>query len=227
MIFSSWAIPGNEREVTDIQNRLIDMGVEVITNADELVHVTGHPRRDELRQLYSWLKPDLLIPVHGEAAHLVAHAKLGQDEGIKNVMKVRNGDMVRLMPDPELSRAEVPVGELYLDADILCTPEQSGVRGRRRLSFGGMVVVSICIGKDGNMRGSSEVFVDGLPELDDDSESANDAIEQAINGVFSGMPAKRRRNTDTLGEALRRAVRGELNNWWGRKPNVKILLHQI
>src|SRR5690606_36635368 len=77
MIFSSWAIPGNEREVNDIQNLLIDQGVELITQKDGLVHVSGHPRRDELRKLYSYVKPDVLVPVHGEAMHLQAHAKLG------------------------------------------------------------------------------------------------------------------------------------------------------
>lgn len=226
VIFSSWAIPGNEKEVIGIQNRLIDMGVEVITNADELVHVTGHPRRDELRQLYSWLKPDVLIPVHGEPAHLVAHAKLGVEEGISNVLQMRNGDMARLMPDPQISKGEVPPGELYLDANILCTPQQSGVRGRKRLSFAGIVVASVCVGSDGNLRGTPEVHIDGLPELDDE-ENAVDIVEQAINGVFSGMTKRLRRNPDGLAEAMRRAVRGELNAWWGRKPNVKILLHRI
>ncbi len=227
MIFSSWSIPGNEREVIDIQNRLMEMGVEVITNSDELVHVTGHPRRDELRKLYSWLKPDVLVPVHGEAAHLNGHAELGEAEQIPHVMRVRNGDMVRLFPEPEVSRAEVPVGELYLDADILCVPEQSGVKGRVRLSFGGMVVVSLCVGSEGNLRSDYEVFVEGLPDIGGEYESCREVIDKAIAGVFSGMPKKRRRNVDALSEAIRQAVRGELNAWWGRKPNVKIMLHQI
>jgi len=227
MIFSSWAIPGNEREVIDIQNRLIDMGVEVITNSDELVHVTGHPRREELAKLYSWLKPDVLVPVHGEAAHLVAHAKFGRENNIPNVVEARNGDMVMLHPEPQLSRAEVPVAELYLDADILCSPAQSGVRGRKRLSYAGVAVVSLCVNSDGKMRGSPKILIEGLPELDDGTIGAPDIVEQAINGVMSGMSKKLRRNPDALGEALRRAVRSELNNWWGRKPNVTVFLHKI
>jgi len=227
MIFSSWAIPGNEREVIDIQNRLIDKGVEVITNADELVHVTGHPRRDELRQLYSWLKPDILVPVHGEAAHLNAHAELGSAEGIKTVLRARNGDMVRLLPEPQVSKGEVKTGELYLDADILCTPVQSGVRGRRRLSFGGMVAVSLCVGSDGNLRSEMQIFIDGLPELGGEYEDGADVVEKAVSGVFASLPGKRRRNADTLREAIRQAVRSELNTWWGKKPNVKIFLHRI
>ena len=227
MIFSSWAIPGNEREVNAIQNRLIDMGVEVITNKDELVHVTGHPRRDELRELYDWVKPDVLVPVHGEAAHLAAHARLAKEEGIKNVLEMRNGDMVRLMPDPALSRSEVPAGELYLDADILCTPQQSGVRERKRLAFAGIAIVSLCIGSDGNLRAGPEIHIEGLPDLSEENEAAHDVVAQAVRGVFAGMTKRLRRNPEGLSEALRRAVRGELNAWWGRKPNVKIFLHQI
>src|SRR5690606_22486458 len=135
MIFSSWAIPGNEREVIDIQNLLIDKGVEVITAGDALVHVTGHPRRGELRKLYSWVKPEVLVPVHGEAMHLRAHPRLGREAGIPNVCEARNGDMVRLFPEPMAYPAEVRTGELYLDGLVLCTPEESGVKGRRRLSF--------------------------------------------------------------------------------------------
>jgi len=227
MIFSSWAIPGNEREVIDIQNRLIDKGVEVITNADELVHVTGHPRRDELRQLYSWLKPSVLVPVHGEAAHLEAHAGLGEAEGIENVMRIRNGDMVTLFPTPNVSRQEVPVGQLYLDGDILCTPDESGVRGRRRLSFGGMVAVSLCVGPDGALRDRPEVFIEGLPAPEGDEESAEAVVEMTIRGIFKSIPKKRRRDRDTLREAIRSAVRSELNAWWGKKPNVTIMLHQM
>mgnify|MGYP001298486733 FL=1 len=112
MIFSSWAIPGNEREVIDIQNLLIDKGVELITANDALVHVTGHPRRGELQKLYSWVKPEVLVPVHGESVHLQAHAKLGRAEGIPNVCEARNGDMVRLFPEPMAYPAEGRTGEL-------------------------------------------------------------------------------------------------------------------
>lgn len=134
IVFSSWAIPGNEREVIDIQNLLIDKGVEVITQSDGLVHVTGHPRREELVKLYGWLKPQVLVPVHGEAVHLQAHAKLGREHGIPHVLAARNGDMVRLFPEPQVYAGEVRTGELYLDGLVLCTPEESGVKGRRKLS---------------------------------------------------------------------------------------------
>ena len=225
MIFSSWAIPGNEREVIDIQNLLIDKGVEVITQNDALVHVTGHPRRDELRKLYSWVKPQVLVPVHGEAMHLDAHAKLGRQEGIPDVCEARNGDLVRLFPEPMAYPAEVRTGELYLDGLVLCTPEESGVKGRRRLSFGGMIVVSLCVNSNGHVVAGPDLVVEGLPETED--ESVVELVEQTVAGVIKSMPPKRRSDTEVLNSALFKAIRGEVNAFWGRKPNVSVFVHRV
>lgn len=225
MIFSSWAIPGNEREVIDIQNLLIDKGVEVITQNDALVHVTGHPRRGELRKLYSWVKPQVLVPVHGEAMHLEAHAKLGREAGIPNVCEARNGDLVRLFPEPMAFPAEVRTGELYLDGLVLCTPEESGVKGRRRLSFGGMIAVSLVVNGGGHVVSGPELVVEGLPETED--ESIVELVEETVAGVIKSMPAKRRSDSDALSSALFKAVRNEVNAFWGRKPNVNIFVHRV
>ena len=135
VIFSSWAIPGNEREVIDIQNMLIDRGIEVITQRDGLVHTTGHPRREELKRLYDWLKPQTLVPVHGEAGASRSPRGARPQARHSQCAHARNGDMVRLFPDPLLFPGEVRTGELYLDGNILCTPEESGVKGRRRLQL--------------------------------------------------------------------------------------------
>ncbi len=225
MIFSSWAIPGNEREVIDIQNMLIDKGVEVITQNDALVHVTGHPRRGELRKLYSWVKPQVLVPVHGEAMHLEAHAKLGREAGIPTVCEARNGDLVRLFPEPMAFPAEVRTGELYLDGLVLCTPEESGVKGRRRLSFGGMIAVSLVVSGNGQVVSGPELVVEGLPETED--ESIVELVEETVAGVIKSMPAKRRSDSDALSSALFKAVRNEVNAFWGRKPNVNIFVHRV
>ncbi|NGP17527.1 ribonuclease J [Devosia aurantiaca] len=225
MIFSSWAIPGNEREVNDIQNLLIDRGVEVITASDAMVHVTGHPRRGELRKLYSWVKPQVLVPVHGEAMHLEAHAKLGREEGIPNVVETRNGDMVRLFPEPLAFPAEVRTGELYLDGLVLCTPEESGVKGRRRLSFGGMITVSLCVNSNGQVVSGPEMVIEGLPETED--ESVSDIVEDTVANIIKSMPPKRRSDTEVLNNALFKGIRNEVNAFWGRKPNVSIFVHRV
>jgi ribonuclease J len=226
VIFSSWAIPGNEREVIDIQNLLIDRGVEVITQSDALVHTTGHPRREELKRLYDLVKPDLLVPVHGEAVHLEAHARLGRQHGIDTVVHARNGDLVRLFPKTENFPGEVRTGELYLDGTILCTPDESGVKGRRRLMFGGHVVVSLCVDNRGQAVGAVQMVVEGLPEIEDE-ESVTDLIRRTVQGTLKSIPPKRRSDPDLVSSALQRAVRGEVGAYWGKKPNVAVFVHKV
>jgi ribonuclease J len=227
VIFSSWAIPGNEREVIDIQNMFIDRGIEIITQRDGLVHTTGHPRREELKRLYDWLRPETLVPVHGEAAHLEAHAALGRQHGIRNVLHARNGDMVRLFPDPLLFPGEVRTGELYLDGNILCTPEESGVKGRRRLSFGGHIAVSLAVDSRGGIVAGPDFAIEGLPEVEDDEESVTQIVRNAVNGALKSIPPKRRSDPDLVDTALQRAIRGEVNAWWGKKPNVTVFVHRV
>jgi ribonuclease J len=227
VIFSSWAIPGNEREVVDVQNLLIDRGIEVITGRDGLVHTTGHPRREELKRLYDWVKPQILVPVHGEAAHLEAHAALGRQHGIPNVIHARNGDMVRLFPDVLHYPGEVRTGELYLDGNILCTPDESGVKGRRRLSFGGHIVVSLCVDDRGSIIAGPELVVEGLPEIEDDDESVTDIVRKTVAGALKSIPPKRRSDPDVVDAAVQRAVRGEIGAWWGKKPNVTVFVHRL
>lgn len=227
VIFSSWAIPGNEREVIDIQNMFIDRGIEVITQREGLVHVTGHPRREELKRLYDWVKPQVLVPVHGEAMHLTAHAKLGRDHGIANVLDARNGDMVRLFPEPLVFPAEVRTGELYLDGNVLCTPDESGVKGRRRLSFGGHIVVSVAINGHGHVASGPDIVIEGLPEVEDDDDSVELLVKRTVNGTIKGFPAKRRTDADALQTALMRSVRGEVTAFWGKKPNVTVFVHRV
>jgi len=227
MIFSSWAIPGNEREVIDIQNMFIDRGIEVITQNHGLVHTTGHPRREELKRLYDWVKPQILIPVHGEAAHLEAHAALGRQHGIANVIHARNGDMVRLFPEVMHFPGEVRTGELYLDGNILCTPEESGVKDRRRLSFGGHIIVSLCVDSRGSVIAGPDMSIEGLPEVEDDEESLSNLVRKVVNGTLKSIPPKRRSDPDVVNAALQRSVRGEVNAWWGKKPNVTVFVHRI
>ncbi len=227
VIFSSWAIPGNEREVIDIQNMLIDRGIDVITQRDGLVHTTGHPRREELRRLYDWLKPQTLVPVHGEAAHLEAHAALGLQHGIANVVHARNGDMVRLFPDVMHFPGEVRTGELYLDGNILCTPDESGVKERRRLSFGGHIVVSLCVDGRGAVVAGPDMNIEGLPEVEDDEDSVSELVRNVVRGTLKSIPPKRRSDPAVVEAALQRAIRGEVNAWWGKKPNVTVFVHRI
>jgi ribonuclease J len=227
VIFSSWAIPGNEREVIDIQNAFIDRGLEVITQSEALVHTTGHPRREELKRLYDWVKPAVLVPVHGEPAHLEAQAALGRQHGIPSVVHARNGDMVQLFPEVVHFPGEVRTGVLYLDGNILCTPEESGVKGRRRLSFGGHIVVSLCVDGRGAVVSGPDMAIEGLPDVEDDDDSVSDLVRSTVSGALKSIPPKRRADPDVVNAALQRALRGEINAWWGKKPNVTVFVHRL
>src|SRR5512146_886572 len=133
VIFSSRTIPGNEKAVGRVQNGLADRGIEVITDQDAAVHVSGHPRRGELERLYGWVKPKVAIPMHGEGRHLEAHAKLAERIGVTEVVRARNGAMVRLLPGPAKIIDDVPVGRLYRDGMILTREGDGQVRERRKL----------------------------------------------------------------------------------------------
>jgi len=165
--------------------------------------------------------------VHGEAAHLESHAALGREQGIANVIHARNGDMVRLFPDVMHFPGEVRTGELYLDGNILCTPEESGVKERRRLSFGGHIVVSVCLDSRGQVVSGPDMSIEGLPEIEDDEDSVSNLVRKIVAGTLKSMPPKRRADPDVVESALQRSIRGEVNAWWGKKPNVTVFVHRI
>ena len=149
VIFSARPIPGNEKAIARVINGLVEQGVEVITDRTHLVHVSGHPRRDELRDMIGWVRPKILIPAHGEALHLAEHAELARRAGVPQVLVCRNGDLVRLAPGPAEIVDELPSGRLYKDGSLLIEAEARTIAARRRLSFSGIVSVAIAINDKG------------------------------------------------------------------------------
>ncbi len=220
VIFSSRTIPGNERPVNTIINALVDFGAEVITDRDALVHTSGHPRRDELRQLYDWLKPRIVVPVHGEALHLHEQAKLARAVGIPQVIEIRNGHMIRLAPDPAERIESVAHGRLYRDGKLLVSHEASGVVERRRLSFGGVISVAIVLSDTGDVLEDPVVALLGLPESDAGGELLRAIAEEAVDDALDGMSKPKRRDAEGVRERVRRSVRGEIEAAWGKKPQM-------
>jgi ribonuclease J len=222
VIFSSRTIPGNERAVNSIINALVDMGAEVVTDRDALVHTSGHPRRDELRQLYDWTKPRIVIPVHGEALHLHEQAKLARLAGVAEVLEVRNGHLIRLAPGQPGRIELLESGKLYRDGKLIASPEGSGVIDRRRLSFGGVVSVSIVLSDDGDVLEDPTVALLGVPEIDADGATFKEIAQDAVDDALDALPRARRRDAEVVREAVRRAVRGEIETAWGKKPQTII-----
>ncbi len=223
MIFSSRTIPGNERTVGKIQNQLVERGVKLVTDSDALVHVTGHPRRDELREMYSWVKPKLAIPMHGEARHLAAHAELAKQAGVPKVMIVRNGDIVRLAPGDASIIDEAPVGRLFRDGDLLVDSSSGPVRDRRKLSEVGICVVSLVFDEKGGIAAEPDAILDGIPETDVEGTEMYDIVTDAIDGTLKSIPPKRRADQERVEEAVRKAVRSAIENAWGKRPIVKVM----
>jgi ribonuclease J len=218
VIFSSRAIPGNEKAVGEVINGLVTQGIEVITDRTHLVHVSGHPRRDELRDMIGWVRPQILIPAHGEALHLNEHAALARHAGVPQVLVCRNGDLVRLAPGPAAIIDEVPSGRLYKDGSLLINAESHTVAARRRLSFAGIVSVALALSDKGVLVADPEVELIGLPDTDAAGTSMLEIAQDAVEDAFEALPKPRRRDPDAVAESVRRAVRGAIAERWNKKP---------
>ena len=224
VIFSSRTIPGNAKAVARVQNALSDNKIEILTDQDALVHVSGHPRRGELKQLYDWLKPDIAVPMHGEGRHLEAHAELAEDLGIKQVIRARNGTMVHLLPQPAAIVDDVPVGRLYRDGNILTSADDGQVRDRRKLSYAGIVSVSLILTTKGELVADPEIALNGLPEEDNQGIPLREIARDAAIGTVQSIPRPRRKDPALVAEAVRRGVRAALGQTWGKKPVCTVLL---
>ncbi len=227
VIFSSRVIPGNEISIFDLQNTLALRGVRVITEKDHFVHVSGHPCRDELARMYQWIRPEISVPVHGEARHLAEHAALARELQVPQQVVIRNGLMVRLAPGPAEIVDEAPSGRIYLDGEVLTAADEGAVQERRRLAFAGSVFVSIVLDGKGQVRGDPQVRLMGLPEEDGNGVDFEDRALDALDEALDRLPAKRRGDDDTVAEFLRRAVRGALRRQWGKKPQVDVVITRI
>jgi ribonuclease J len=224
VIFSSRTIPGNERPVGRIQNSLARMGVEVVTDNEALVHVTGHPRREELRQMYDWIKPQIAVPMHGEARHLKEQGRVARACGVEQVVEPLNGDMVLLAPGKPSIIDTVPVGRLFRDGRLIVSDDAGPVRERRKLMMVGMVMVAITLNTRGDVLGYPQVALDGVPQDTANGDAMYDVALDAVEGTLKSIPPARRRDPELVREAVRRAVRAAIADAWGKKPIAKVLM---
>ncbi len=223
VVFSSRVIPGNERAIGNLQDNLVRRGVRLMTVADHMVHVSGHPARDELRRLYKLVRPRYSVPVHGEWRHLTSHAELAREMG-STPMLLEDGDILRLAP----GRAEIvdsaPVGRLVLDAGRLVPLKGEVMAARRRMLFNGVVVASLAVDEAGRLRGQPRVSAPGLYGPDD-PETAQVAEEFAE--AVAELPLPQRRDDTALSEAARVLLRRVLGRRLQKRPLVDVHLLRV
>src|SRR5436309_12266614 len=222
VVFSSRTIPGNEKPVNRIVNGLVRQGIEVVTDRNELVHVSGHPRRAELEDMYRWVRPQIAIPVHGEALHLHEHAQLARQLGVKQVIECQDGDLIRLAPGRAEIIDEVPSARLYKDGRVLVEAEARTVPERRRLAFAGMMSVALVVTAQGELAADPELRLTGIPERNAEGEPMTEIAYAAVMDAFGSLPRPHRRDPDALAQSLGRAVRAAIAAHWDKKPTCHV-----
>jgi ribonuclease J len=221
VIFSSRIIPGNEVPIGRIMNQLSDLGVQIVTERQAHVHVSGHPGRPELIEMYKWVRPEIVVPVHGEARHLAEHARLALSHGVPHAVVQKNGDVIRLAPGEPKKIDEVRVGQLVLDGDVILPANGATVNERRRIGYGGLITVAVPVGEEGELAGTPLIRPFGVPVEEDRDDFIADATDAATRAYSPGVDEERVR------ESVRLAVRRCATLWTGKKPLVEVMLLQV
>ncbi|HVE00385.1 MAG TPA: ribonuclease J [Sphingomicrobium sp.] len=221
VIFSSRIIPGNEIAIGRIMNQLSDLGVLIVTERQAHVHVSGHPGRPELLQMYDWVRPQIVVPVHGEARHMAEQARLALSHGVPHAVVQKNGDVIRLAPGDPKKVDEVRVGQLILDGDVILPANGATINERRKIGYGGLITVAVPVREDGKLAGTPLIRPFGVPVEEDRDDFIADATDAATKAFSPGV------DEEKLRESVRLAVRRCATLWTGKKPLVEVMLLQV
>jgi ribonuclease J len=228
-VFSSRVIPGNEVAIRNLQNKLTEQGVRLYTERDHPgIHVSGHPCRDELAEMYRWARPQIAVPTHGERRHLMEHAAFARDLQVPQQVTPRNGDMERLAPGRAEVIDEVPSGRLFVDAGVL-TPENGvALRERRHAAFNGVVTISVALDERGRIASGPQVRALGLPSDDEyPLEEMLDDLAQEAEEALKRLKGDDRELDETIETAMSRAVKKACQRVWGRRPVVETMVLRV
>ena len=217
VLFSSRQIPGNEIAIGRVQNKLAERGIEMVTDRQSEIHVSGHPGRPELEALYGWLRPEVLVPVHGEMRHMQEQARLGLTSGIPEAVVQHNGEIIRLAPGTPSKLAEVHSARLVLDGDMIIPADGETITMRRRLAREGILVVVL------DEQLVPQVHGYGLP-LDEDYDSFVEEAENDIAGAIGKLRGADARDREAIHEAARLAARRAAQRWSGKKPQTRVIM---
>jgi len=214
VIFSSRVIPGNEVAIFSLHNRLSELGVEVLTAEDHFVHVSGHPAREELAQMYRWTRPRIAVPVHGEQRHLAEHARLARSLQVPEALVPANGQLWRLAPGPAELIDEVPSGRIHLDGRVLVAEGEGLARARRAMAFAGLIAITLVLDRKGRPAAEAGMIAEGMPG----------PVEQAVRDAVNDLLRRKAAGNGDLAETVRRTARRAAFDAWGKKPVTRVTI---
>jgi len=214
VIYSSKEIPGNELAIGAVQNALATRGVDIVTERQAHVHVSGHPGRPELEAMYGWIRPEIAIPVHGERRHMEAHAKLALAVGVPKAMVPVNGAAIRLAPNGPKVIGHERTGRLVLDGDVILPADGATMNQRRRIMHNGYLSATVVLNGGGKLAARPVIAVQGVPVEEDQKDFIAECAEAAEAAARDGNP----RDEEKYAEAIRIAVRRVARDWTGKKP---------
>lgn len=229
VIFSSRVIPGNESAIHALYNQFLERGVDVVTADDEhLIHVSGHPARDELKQMYAWARPRIAVPVHGERRHIQEHVRLAKELQVPEAIAPENGDLIRLAPGPVQKIDEVPAGRLYVDGTAIVDSDDDALRDRKRLAAEGAINVSLAVSSKGAIVAGPNISVRGLAMRDEEElDLAMDELERTAEAAFNKLNRADRDDDELIEANLVRAVRKAAERLWSKRPLVDVSVLRI
>ncbi|MGE0775780.1 MAG: ribonuclease J [Sphingomonadaceae bacterium] len=221
VLFSSRQIPGNEVAIGRIQNALAAKNVIMVTDRQADIHVSGHPGRPELAEMYGWIRPQILLPVHGEMRHMAEQARFGLSRGIPRAIVQGNGTAIRLAPDGPQAIGHERAGRLVLDGDVILPADGATMTERRRVANNGYIAVTLASDASGRLAGAPSIQIQGVP-VEEDREDFLDEAADAATEAFSSVSKAEQRN-----EAVRLAVRRAAAKWTGKKPVVQVSVIEV
>lgn len=226
VVFSSRVIPGNEKAIFKLQNKLIGAGVRLITSREAQVHVSGHPAREEMERMYALLRPKVSVPIHGETRHLIAHAALGEACGAAHSVVAENGTVARLGPGTPEAIGTVPTGRLALDGYRVVALDSLALRERKRMLFNGSAVVTVVVDRGGVLVREPQVTIAGVLDGEEGADDLDEVVA-AVRGAVGRLPTGSRRDDEAVREAARLAVRRTIKDIHGKKPVTEVHLVRI
>jgi len=226
VIFSSKIIPGNERKLYKLHNQLVKEGIEVISEENEFVHVSGHPNREDLREMYNWVKPKCVIPVHGEHRHMIEHINFAKEMQVQYPVRVENGDIVKLYPGdkPEVFD-KAPSGRLYVDGNMSVEEDAKSIKERKNLSNNGFMEITILVTPKGNIHNKPILTFQGLPINETDEFTYG--LEEEIERTTRSFSLNSKKQENNLIDALKTICRKYSKEKTGKKPITNVNLVRI